>query len=155
VGWFSLKTERRLNRRVPDSYKHQLNHIQLHGSESPEYCQKVKDAGFRVIKVFGIGDDFNFERTKPYTGIADYFLFDTKAVSYGGTGRKFNWALLEKYKGSTPFFLSGGIKPEDAEQINKINHPLLYGIDLNSGFEEKPGLKNTELLRQFINEIKA
>ena len=135
--------------------KHGLNYIQLHGSESPEFCQKVKEAGFKVIKVFGVGEDFNFKKAEPYTGIADFFLFDTKAITHGGTGRKFNWALLENYKCSTPFFLSGGIRPEDANQIKSISHPKLYGIDLNSGFEEKPGLKNTALLKQFINEIKV
>jgi len=135
--------------------KYQLSFIQLHGKETPEICQRVKNSGFKVIKAFGVDEDFNFKLTEAYSGVVDYFIFDTKARTYGGTGKKFNWKQLEKYNGKTPFLLSGGIKPEDADSIKKIQHPKLVGLDLNSGFEDQPGLKNIQQLKKFIDEIKS
>ena len=132
-----------------------LDFIQLHGDETPGSCFKLKETGIRVIKAFRIDDKFNPDCTTPYHGAADFFLFDTKANLQGGTGKKFNWQKLQKYSGDTPFFLSGGIKPGDAWAIRDIEHPFLYGIDLNSGFEDEPGLKNIGLLKQFIQEIHA
>lgn len=128
-----------------------LNSIQLHGDESPYQIEALSN-DYEVIKVFSVGDDFNFNLVQ-YSS-ADYFLFDTKGKKRGGNGTKFNWDLLNEYVGDTPFLLSGGLGPEDAKEILKINHPQFAGIDVNSGFETEPGLKNTELLKQFINVLK-
>ncbi len=128
--------------------------VQLHGNENPKTCQILKYQGLKIIKVFNVNENFEFAKTKPFKGIADYFLFDTKTNLPGGSGKKFNWKILEKYNGTTPFLLSGGIQPEDVEEIKKIDHPQLAGVDLNSGFEKEPGLKNIEKLKEFIEELK-
>jgi phosphoribosylanthranilate isomerase len=135
------------------SKKYSLDYIQLHGDERPEYCQKLQSLGIKIIKAFRVDEDFDFTITVPFSGIADFLLFDTKSDLFGGTGKKFDWQVLNNYKGEASFFLSGGIKPEDAETIKMLKHPKLYGVDLNSGFEEKPGFKNIDLLKHFINEI--
>ena len=131
-----------------------LDYIQLHGKENPKTCQILKSQGLKIIKAFNVNEKFNFSETKAFEKVADYFLFDTKTEIPGGSGKKFNWEVLEKYKGHTPFFLSGGISFEDAKSIKEINHPKLTGVDLNSGFEDEPGVKNIKKLEQFIIEIK-
>ena len=130
-----------------------FEYIQLHGKENPKTCGMLKKQGLKIIKAFSIDNSFKFETTQAYEKVADYFLFDTKTKSYGGSGKKFNWEILEKYTGHTPFLLSGGIGPEDTAEIKTIIHPKLAGIDLNSGFEDEPGLKNIEKLKIFIEEI--
>lgn len=133
--------------------KYDLDGVQLHGTEMVEMCKELRKAGFIVIKAFPVAEAYNFKVTKAYEGTCDYFLFDTKTDAYGGSGVKFNWAMLNEYVGETPFLLSGGIAADDAEAILKIEHPKLAGIDLNSKFEVKPGLKNVELLSAFLKEI--
>jgi phosphoribosylanthranilate isomerase len=128
--------------------------VQLHGKENPKTCQLLKRQGLKIIKAFSVDDNFNFETTQPYEKVANFFLFDTKTKNHGGSGEKFNWAILEKYDGHIPFFLSGGIGPEDVENIKKIQHPKLTGVDVNSGFEDEPGVKSIEKLEKFIAEIK-
>ena len=128
--------------------------IQLHGKENPKTCQILKNHRLKLLKAFNIDEKFNFDTTKAYEEIVDYFLFDTKTNLPGGSGKKFNWNVLEKYEGNTPFFLSGGLKPEDAQKIKNIDHAQFAGVDLNSGFEDGPGLKNIEKLKKFIEEIK-
>jgi phosphoribosylanthranilate isomerase len=128
--------------------------VQLHGRENPKTCQLLKRQGLKIIKAFSVDENFDFETTLPYEKVANYFLFDTKTENHGGSGKKFNWAVLDKYDGHIPFFLSGGIGPSDAEEILKINHPKLTGVDVNSGFEDEPGIKNMDKLKKFIEEIK-
>ena len=113
----------------------------------------LKNQGLKIIKAFSVDENFDFAQTQPFEGAAHYFLFDTKTAQHGGSGQKFNWKLLDKYEGHTPFLLSGGIGAGDAEEILKINHPKLTGVDLNSGFEDAPGMKNIEKLKSFINQI--
>ena len=132
-----------------------FEYVQLHGKENPKTCQMLKKQGLKIIKAFSISDKFNFSATKPFEKVADFFLFDTKTNLHGGSGKKFDWSFLQGYTGHTPFFLSGGIGPDDVESIKEINHPKLTGVDLNSGFEDEPGLKNTEKLERFIMEIKT
>jgi len=134
--------------------KYNLDGVQLHGTELVMMCNELRKAGFIVIKAFPVAEAYNFKVTKSYEGACDYFLFDTKTDAYGGSGLKFNWGMLEEYVGETPFLLSGGIASDDSEAILKINHPKFAGIDLNSKFEVKPGLKNVELLRGFLKEIR-
>ncbi len=162
--------------------EYQLDAIQLHGDESVEYIrllkenlqqaeldsashyvQSKKNRGSKrknlnqvqVIKVFGIKDEFNFDVLQPYLEEVDYFLFDTKGKERGGNGTKFDWSVLEQYPFDKPFFLSGGIGPEDIEQIQivrKTNLPI-YALDVNSKFEIKPGLKNTNEVKNFKNKL--
>lgn len=131
-----------------------LDAVQLHGSENHELCKILKEeANIIVIKVFSIMDAYNFKVTKEYEDVVDYFLFDTKTDLYGGSGKKFNWKILNEYRGTKDFILSGGIELSDAKAIRKIEHPRMIGLDLNSKFEIKPGLKNLTLLKEFLYEL--
>lgn len=133
-----------------------LDVVQLHGSESPAYLRDLRsscDARLLIVKAFSIATRDDLLQTSLYEGLADYFLFDTKAQLVGGNGRKFDWTVLAHYDGSTPFLLSGGIGPDDASRLSAFSHPRLAGIDLNSRFEAAPALKNVELLKQFLYDI--
>ena len=133
-----------------------LDVVQLHGSESPAFLHDLRslcDARLLIVKAFSIATRDDLLPTSLYEGLADYFLFDTKAQLVGGNGRKFDWTVLAHYDGSTPFLLSGGIGPDDASRLSAFSHPRLAGIDLNSRFEAAPALKNVELLKQFLYDI--
>ena len=140
-------------KRIAEDYA--LDYIQLHGHESPEYCAQLK--GLKLIKAFNIATTEDFKQTEPYTGIVDYFLFDTKGKSVGGNGEKFDWSVLSAYDDNTPFLLSGGIGPDDAEVLTSHFSPLTskkcVGIDLNSRFEIAPGLKDINKLKEFLNAL--
>lgn len=127
-----------------------LNCVQLHGSEAPDLCIDVKRNGFRVIKAFGIDEEFDFCQVIEYTPVVDYFLFDSKTDLFGGSGRRYNWKLLRKYYGKTPFFLSGGIGPEQVDEAMRLELPQLIGLDINSAVEVKPGLKDVGKVSQVI-----
>lgn len=131
-----------------------LGAVQLHGSETPELCRKFKKTGLAVIKAFGIREASDFDQIESYDGCCDYFLFDTKTKKHGGSGKSFNWELLKFYSGKTAFLLSGGIGIEDIDEIKNISHPQFAGIDVNSGFEIEPGLKNIELIKKLTSKLK-
>ena len=131
-----------------------LDMIQLHGSESPVSCLQLKSSGLTVIKAFNIEMNFSFESLMQYMPVCDYFLFDTKSEKHGGSGRKFNWIKLEEYSLDKPFFLSGGIGPEDTDLIKSIVNRGFFSVDINSCFENAPGIKDASLIRKFIKEIK-
>lgn len=128
--------------------------VQLHGSETPGYCKALVNEGVHVIKVIGPGDLDSPERLEEYYGVVHYFLFDTAGGGSGGTGKKFDWSRLEKYKLAVPFLLSGGVGPGDASSILDLDHLLLRGIDINSRFELSPGMKDIEALKAFFKEIR-
>lgn len=134
--------------------KYSLNGVQLHGTEPEEVCYTLRSVGLLVLKAFAISEAGDFKATEEYEGSCDFFLFDTKTPAHGGSGQKFDWSVLSAYEGDTRFLLSGGISIDDAEAIRQINHPLLAGIDLNSKFEVSPGLKNVELLNEFIRQLR-
>jgi phosphoribosylanthranilate isomerase len=128
-----------------------LTHVQLHGDETADIIDQLKPY-CKVIKVFSVDDNFDFDISQ-YSN-SDYFLFDTKGRARGGNGEKFNWNLIDNYKGDIPFLLSGGIHISDTDEIKKIKHPAFKGIDVNSGFEIEPGRKNHDLINELINELK-
>lgn len=130
-----------------------FDYIQLHGNETPETCQRLKDESYSVIKAFQIADSTDFLQTIPYEKSCRYFLFDTKSKQYGGTGAVFDWNILSEYKGTVPFILSGGIGPESVDSLKTFAHPLCAGIDLNSKFEVQPALKNIKILKNFLNRL--
>ena len=148
----------------------EFSYIQLHGSESPEFCKEVREkTGCKVIKAISIQTPSNSplkgenkcltkENSLPlwegWGGSADLFLFDTKCSTIGGSGKKFSWDILSDYRGPLPFLLSGGIGPEDAERLSKWHHPKCLGFDINSRFELEPGIKDTEKIKTFINTIR-
>ena len=115
-------------------------------------CPPVADTGSKALPIDN--DPADLAATIAYEGRVDYFLFDTRCASYGGSGQAFDWSLLERYEGETPFLLSGGLRPESLDAIKAFHHPRLAGIDLNSGFESAPGIKDDQLLRTFIKQLK-
>ena len=133
-------------------HDYQLDIVQLHGHESPEFAKALKPA--MIIKAFNIATAEDLAQTIPYEGIVDYFLFDTKAQLPGGSGEQFDWSVLSQYEGTTPFLLSGGIGPDDAERIKAFNHERCIGIDLNSRFELAPALKDVHQLKEFLKKVK-
>ncbi|MES2064703.1 MAG: phosphoribosylanthranilate isomerase [Bacteroidota bacterium] len=133
-------------------YKYKFDAIQLHGSESPAFCDMFKHE-VQVIKAFGIDADFDFAKLDAYKNNVNYFLFDTKTPVHGGSGQTFDWGILDKYKLNVPFFLSGGLSLDNLEELKKIKHPAFYGVDLNSKFELSPGLKDIDKLTQAFNTI--
>lgn len=138
---------------MADSLK--ADYLQLHGSETPDFCQELKQAtGLKIIKAISIANPADIEKSKKYQGVADILLFDTKCATVGGSGVKFDWSVLENYDGTTPFLLSGGITPGDAEAILSITHPMFAGVDLNSGFESSPAVKEISKLKNFITDIR-
>lgn len=134
--------------------KYSLDLIQLHGNETYEDCLKLNEI-VPVIKAFSIKDEADILKVNEYGKIWGYYLFDTKTVNHGGSGEKFDWSILDHYTADIPFYLSGGISSKDIEPIKAIKHPQFVGIDLNSRFEIEPGLKNINLLKEFIKEIRS
>lgn len=129
-----------------------LDMVQLHGNETPSFCHTLNHY-IPVIKAFQIDEHFNFDSLCVFEQSCSYFLFDTSSNQYGGSGKTFDWALLNKYKLSKPFFLSGGISPASVSQIRQFNHPLLETIDINSRFESEPGIKNVITTKNFMHEL--
>ena len=134
--------------------KFSLEYIQLHGDEPPAVCSELKNRGLKVIRAQRIANTDDIIRAESYN-MADLMIFDTKTELYGGSGKKFNWQLLENYKGCVPFLLSGGIRSDTFEEIKAFFHPQFAGIDLNSGFEISPALKDVGKLNNFIEKIKG
>lgn len=130
-----------------------FNAIQLHGSENPDFANSFRDK-VTVFKAFGLNADFDFEQLNNYANKVDYFLFDTKTDLHGGSGKTFDWHVLDNYKLNTPFFLSGGLSLDNLAEVNTITHPQFYGVDLNSKFETSPGVKDIDKLKQAFNMLK-
>jgi phosphoribosylanthranilate isomerase len=150
VGVFVNESEEFI---IKTAENHQLEFIQLHGSECPETCERLRE-NFKVLKAVGIHSKADFLKLKDYENSVDYFLFDTKTIKHGGSGEKFNWDLLNEYSLNIPFFLSGGISIEDVQIIKDLKHPKIYGVDINSKFEMAPGIKNIEKINAFIKHLK-
>lgn len=132
-----------------------LDLVQLHGDETPEMAKELAEQGIAVMKAFSIDDTFNFNVTTAFAAYVKFFLFDTKTKNYGGSGKTFDWALLDKYTGSTPFFLSGGLSSENISAIASIKNLAFYGVDVNSGVEDAPGIKNINKLKELIGILKT
>ena len=134
--------------------KFSLNFIQLHGTESPDYCISLRNKGLNLIKVFSVATPDDLKATEEYEGLCSYFLFDTKCEGHGGSGKQFDWSVLSHYHGQTPFLLSGGISAQSVEDVKTFKHERFAGIDLNSRFEISPALKDVEMLSRFIKELR-
>lgn len=144
---------------------HNLQAVQLHGNENPEYCEGVKcqfersrelisASKLEIIKVLSIKDEFDFSILESYEEVCDYFLFDTKGKNPGGNGYAFNWNVLKEYPSTKPYFLSGGIGLDETEKLETFlkSNASKYCkvIDVNSKFEIKEGLKDIEKLKTFV-----
>ncbi len=133
--------------------------VQLHGNESPRYCEKISQY-ITVIKAFRVSEGDNILwKIKDYHDAADMFMFDTEGAGYGGTGKKFDWQMLKDTNIGKPFFLSGGIAPEDAAAIQAFQQQAvakdLFALDINSKFEVSPGIKDIQKVKTFINATKS
>jgi len=138
----------------------QLDLIQLHGRETPTLIRNLRRTidpdirkGLQVIKAISVGCSDDIEAYKDYEDCVDYFLFDTKCPSVGGSGQQFDWSVLSAYDGERPFLLSGGIGPDDAVRVRAFQHPKCIGIDLNSRFETAPGIKDIQKLKTFLQQL--
>lgn len=151
VGVFVNSTIKEIAEKV-DSFG--LDVVQLHGKESPEYCRNLSNLVPQVliVKAFSIEDQEDFRKVKPYGRVTAYYLFDAPTPLYGGSGSYADWEVLEKYRGKTPFILSGGIGPDSLDDLDKFYNPMWRGIDLNSRFEIEPGIKDVEKLRKFLEQ---
>ncbi|MBR4388452.1 MAG: phosphoribosylanthranilate isomerase [Prevotella sp.] len=143
-------------------FNYHLNIVQLHGSESKVMIENLRrtlvpdiQPDIQIMKTIAIASADDFKKTEEYEGTVDFFLFDTKCAEMGGSGRTFDWGLISHYQGKTPFLISGGIAPQMAEDIKKFEHPLFYGIDINSQFETEPAVKDIEKIKLFLNALKA
>lgn len=131
-----------------------LTHIQLHGEEQPSLCRSLKRlTGLQIVKALGIETSKDLEQAKDYQGFVDYLLLDTKCKTRGGSGRCFDWNILENYQVPIPFLLSGGLSVDSIETLLRFKHPYWAGIDLNSGVERFPGIKDPTLIQQIISAL--
>ncbi len=133
--------------------------VQLHGDETPRVCEKISNY-VSVIKAFRISEDDNIQwKIREYYEPVDMYLFDTEGAGYGGTGKKFNWQLLKGQNIRKPFFLSGGISPDDTEYLKLFQKdPVakdLFAVDINSKFEMMPGVKDMNKVKLFVDKLKA
>ena len=140
---------------------YKLDLVQLHGHEKPTLIRNLRRTldpdirpGVQFIKAISVGGCNDIATYKDYEDCVDYFLFDTKCPTVGGSGSQFDWSVLKAYDGDVPFLLSGGIGPDDAERVRNFHHPKCIGIDLNSRFETEPGLKDITKLKQFLEQLK-
>ncbi len=145
---------------ITHAYNYELDYLQLHGDESAVYIDNLKRTlvpdilpEIKIIKTLSIGCADDVSLWRQYEGHADMLLFDTRCEDYGGSGEQFAWDVLQNYDGTLPFLLSGGIGPDDAERVKAFHHPMCVGIDLNSRFEDAPGVKNVERLREFLLKV--
>ena len=141
-------------------YNYHLSYVQLHGDESPVMIDNLRRTlvsdivpQIKIIKAISVSSAEDLKCCEQYEGHVDLFLFDTKCKGYGGSGQKYDWSVLEAYTGQTPFLLSGGIGPDDADRLRDFHHPQCIGIDLNSKFETAPGMKDINLLQNFLHQL--
>lgn len=131
--------------------EHELDSVQLHGSESPEVCKELKAHNLLIIKAFSVADEAVVRHVKQYHGAADFFLFDTKGKYYGGNSKRFDWSILNGYDQQTPFFLSGGLSPENIEEVKTLTDMNIAGVDVNSGVEISPAVKDIDKVKRVIS----
>lgn len=129
--------------------------LQLHGDETPEFCEELQLLDFKIIKAFGIDENFDFAVLGEFADVCDYFLFDTKSKEYGGTGYHFDWSLLKQYNNAKPIFLSGGLTLKDITKVwNELKHINIHALDFNSKLENDYAIKDVVLCREAITQCR-
>ena len=154
VGVFVNPTYEELMKTVED---YRLDMVQLHGDETPKFCDKIADY-ISVIKAFRMSDnDSVHHMTQPYADVCDFFMFDTLGAGYGGTGKKFDWDILQKSPPLKPYFLSGGIELGDEVKLEDFigtkAAEKLFAIDINTKFETGPGVKDMNTIKKFAERL--
>ena len=133
--------------------KYGFRGVQLHGDESPELCDRLREKRLFVLKAISIKDAESVGNAAVYDGHVDLLVLDTATKSKGGSGRKFDWSLLHDANINTDFLLSGGIGPEDVVTLRNLQLPRMVGVDLNSRFETSPGVKSVDLISEFLSQL--
>lgn len=156
VGVFVNMPYEELMKTVED---YRLDMVQLHGDETPFFCEKVANY-VTVIKAFRLSDNDPIDWiTRPYHDSTDMFMFDTMGAGYGGTGKKFDWNVLKESSLDKLYFMSGGIESGDEEKLKAFAEEpsgrKLFSVDINSRFEVSPGVKNMERVNDFVKNIKS
>lgn len=142
--------------------EYDLGIVQMHGDENLAYVTALHkllfEAGItkmpKIVKAIPVASRSSVLKAMMWDGYVDGILFETPTNGYGGSGVSFDWSLLSSYRARTPFFLTGGIGPQSLEALKEFSHPQWIGVDLNSRFETEPALKDVELVRQFVSELK-
>lgn len=146
VGVFVNETAEQINK-IADHCK--LDRVQLHGDESPAFCKKIRR---RVIKVIRVKDIQSLKKLSDYP--VSSFLLDTFSEDqYGGTGKVFDWNLAYPAKKYGPIILAGGLTPINVRQAIQRIQP--YGVDVCSGVESQPGIKDHKKMKAFLKNVKA
>lgn len=132
-----------------------LDYVQLHGDESVEYCELVEKPIIKVIHIEEETVEYLLKhQIEQYAEVADFLLFDTKIDEiWGGTGKSFDWAIIQELDITVPYFLSGGLNAENIKDAIETVQP--YAIDVSSSLEQKPGLKDFGKIEAFMDEIRA
>jgi phosphoribosylanthranilate isomerase len=146
VGVFVNESEEKILKIIKEF---NLDFVQLHGNETPDFCEKIREK-IPVIKAFGVSSKEDLLAAQKYYQSVDYLLFDTKTSGFGGSGRKFDWSILNEEEIQKPFLLSGGIDLDVLDEIKALKIKNLVGVDLNSRFEISPTLKDIEKLQKAI-----
>jgi len=134
--------------------KYDLQYVQLHGNETPDFCRNLRNRGASIIKAFAVDGSFNFSMVNNYKPYCDFFLFDTKTPDFGGSGESFDWTLMNRYDNEKPFFISGGIGPDNLDELEQLKQLKLYGVDINSKVEVSPGMKDVEAVKAVLQKLK-
>ena len=151
VGVFVNETTEHI---LATAHRFGLAAVQLHGHETAAQCEELNDAGLLVMKAFSVGAAVDFAALLPYVPYCDFFLFDTKGAAPGGNGAIFDWNLLSAYNLPVPYFLAGGLGLEHATELAALRLPGLVGVDLNSGFETAPGVKDAGRVGEMLKALK-
>lgn len=133
--------------------RHQLSVIQLHGDETPAFCEAIKQYELQVIKAVAVDDSTDFARLQSFHEVVDYFLFDTKGNQRGGNAQPFDWRLLNNYDQRTPFFLAGGLSADIVPLALQHNEWNLHAVDINSLAERSPGMKDIAILTTIKQQL--
>ncbi len=133
--------------------KYNLQYVQLHGNETPDFCKSLRLKGVNIIKAFRLDESFIFSQLNNYKPHVDFFLFDAKGEGYGGNGVTFDWTILKKYDNQKPYFLAGGISLDNLDELAGIT-PKPYAFDVNSKFEVSPGVKDIEKIEELVKKMR-
>lgn len=133
--------------------KYNLQYVQLHGNETPDFCKSLRLKGVNIIKAFRLDESFIFSQLNNYKPHVDFFLFDAKGEGYGGNGITFDWDILKKYDNQKPYFLAGGISLDNLDELATIT-PKPYAFDINSKFEVEPGIKDIGKIKQLLTKMR-
>lgn len=150
VGVFVNETTGVMKRKADEL---SLDYLQLHGHESAAQCEELKRHKIKLIKVFSIDNNFDFKQTRDYKGVVDFFLFDTKGKYHGGNARAFDWGVLDNYNQQVPFFLSGGIGPDNIMEVNSLKGKNIHAVDVNSGVESAPAVKDIVKIKSLKQQL--